>query len=362
MRCERTSHEIVRALRLIPVLCLVSAAWGQTPAAPTRGGGSDQPVVLDVVVTDKSGNPVSGLQQSDFTVLDDKQPQTILEFRGIDEKSKSFPLQVIFLIDAVDSSFRGVSNVRQQLEKYLRQGEGPLPVPMSLLLFTDKSFQAQGGVSRDRNALLESLHSTESGLRNFGRSAGFYAGAEEMQLSLRALEDFTAFEAKQPGRKLLIWLSPGWPLLTGPFVDMTEKHMEEAFHVIVRISTKMREAHVTLYSIDPAGTEDAGEFRTFYYESFLKGVVSPSKVQNGNLGLQVIATQSGGRVLNRNNDIAALIASCVADAKAYYILSFEAAEADHPDEYHNLEIKIDRPGLTARTRTGYYAQRRAATK
>ena len=26
------------------------------------------------------------------------------------------------------------------------------------------------------------------------------------------------------------------------------------------------------------------------------------------------------------------------------------------DEYHTLEVKVDKPGLTARTRTGYYAQ------
>lgn len=236
------------------------------------------------------------------------------------------------------------------------------PVPMSLLLFTDKSFQAQGGITRDRNALVNSVHSADLGLRTFGRASGFYAGAEEMQLSIHNLEDFTAFEAKQPGRKLLIWLSPGWPLLSGPYVDMTEKHMEEAFHVIVRISTRMREARVTLYSIDPLGMDDAGGFRTFYYESFLKGVVSASKVQNGNLGLQVIAVQSGGRVLNQSNDIAGLIGSCVADAKAYYTLSFGAADADHPDEYHNLQVKIDKPGLEARTRTGYYAQRREVAK
>ena len=59
---------------------------------------------------------------------------------------------------------------------------------------------------------------------------------------------------------------------------------------------------------------------------------------------------------------AGLIAGCVADAKAYYTLSFAAAAADHPNEYHNLQIKIDKPGLTARTRTGYYAQRQEVAK
>jgi len=354
--------KIIRVLMLNLIVSLASAAWGQAPAPPARSSATDRPVRLDVVVTDKSGNPVSGLQQSDFTILDDKQPQAILSFRASDETSKDAPLQVILLIDAVNASSRAVSKARQQLEKFLRQGDGKLPVPMSLLLFTDKSIRAQGAVTRDRNALLDSVHSAETGLRDMGRSAGIWGGAEQMQLSLRNLEDFTSFEAKQPGRKLLIWLSSGWPLLSGPNVQLSWKDQEMDFHGIVKLSTEMREARVTLYSVDPLGMDDAGAFKTFEYESFLKGVVSASKIENGNLGLQVIAAQSGGLVLNTSNDIASLIANCVADAKAYYTVSFEAADADHPDEYHNLQVKIDKPGLTARSRTGYYAQRREVAK
>ena len=59
-------------------------AEGATPQAP----GADRRLTLDVVVTDKSGHPVPGLQQQDFTLLDDKQPQTILSFRAVDATSK----------------------------------------------------------------------------------------------------------------------------------------------------------------------------------------------------------------------------------------------------------------------------------
>jgi hypothetical protein len=72
--------------------------------------------------------------------------------------------------------------------------------------------------------------------------------------------------------------------------------------------------------------------------------------------LQVLATQSGGLVLNSTNDLASAIADCVSDANAFYVLSFDAARADHPNEYHALGVTIDKPGLTARTRMGYYAQ------
>lgn len=54
--------------------------------------------------------------------------------------------------------------------------------------------------------------------------------------------------------------------------------------------------------------------------------------------------------------MAAEIAVAVADANAFYVLTFEGLPGDGPNEYHALETKVDKPGLTARTRTGYYAQ------
>ena len=87
-----------------------------------------------------------------------------------------------------------------------------------------------------------------------------------------------------------------------------------------------------------------------------KGVKKPNGVHIGNLGLQVLAEQSGGRALEYNNDVAAEIATSIADTNAFYVLSFNGLPGDGPNEYHALEIKIDKPGLKARTRAGYYAQ------
>jgi VWFA-related protein len=85
-------------------------------------------------------------------------------------------------------------------------------------------------------------------------------------------------------------------------------------------------------------------------------VTSYQKAQNGNLALQVFAAQSGGRVLNSGNDLVKEITSCLEDTKAFYTLSFESPPADRPHEYHQLDVRVDKPGLKARTRTGYYAE------
>lgn len=46
----------------------------------------------------------------------------------------------------------------------------------------------------------------------------------------------------------------------------------------------------------------------------------------------------------------------MADTQAYYELSFSPAPSDRRDEYHHLTIQVAKPGLTARTRDGYYSQ------
>jgi VWFA-related protein len=330
-------------------------AEGTSPQAP----GANRRITLDVVVTDKSGHPVPGLQQQDFTLLDDKQPQTILSFRAVDATSKAadIPQQAILLADAVNASFQSLGSARPQIEKFLRQDGGHLPIPMSLVFLTDSSPQLQPVAISDGNALADSLNASQSGLRTIGRSQGFYGGVDRVRISLRTLEGLASYEATQPGRKLLIWLSPGWPLLSGANVELSKKDQESIFGMVVELSAALREARITLYSIDPLGLADAGGPETFYYQSFLKGVPSANRVQNGNLGLQVLAAQSGGRVLNSSNDITSSIAGCVADASAFYVLTFDSPPADHPDEYHSLQVKIGKSGLTARTRTGYYAQR-----
>jgi VWFA-related protein len=320
--------------------------------------GVDRRISLDVFVSDKSGKPVSGLQQEDFTVLDDHRPQKILSFRATGQTSETAdsPLQAILLVDSVNNGFQGAGQQRQQLDKFLRQNGGQLPIPISLVLLTDTSTHLQPMPTRDGKTLADSLDSNQTGLRPIGNSQGFYGGMDRFQISLRALEALISYEVTQPGRKLLVWLSPGWPLFWGPGVQLTAKDQEFLFSTVVELSAELREARITLYSIDATGVADAGSFRTFYYQNFLKGVTSVGKVQNGNLGLQVLATQSGGRVLTSSNDIAKAIATCLADTNAFYTVSFDSVPADHPNEYHNLQIKIDKPGLTARTRTGYYAQ------
>jgi VWFA-related protein len=314
-------------------------------------------ITLDVVVTDKSGKPIPGLAQQDFTLLDNKQPSKILSFDAIPGGAAAAdpPVEVILLVDEVNASFRAVSSERQEMEKFLKQNGGELERPTSLVFLSDSGIQSTSS-SRDGTALIAQLNQNKNGLRFIGRMQGVYGAGDRVQLSLNALEQFADYESTRPGRKLVIWISPGWPLLSGPRIELSSKEDQSLFKTIVALSDALRQARITIYSIDPLGLGDSGGLRALRYENFVSGVKKANQVHIGNLGLQVIAVQSGGRVFDYSNDVAGEIATCMADAHAFYVLSFEGLPGDGPNEYHALSVKIDKPGLTARTRTAYYAQ------
>jgi VWFA-related protein len=353
-----------RCVHCICLACFLVLCGFAQQSAPLAA--ADRHITLDVLVTDKAGKPVSGLEQQDFTLLDNKQPQKILSFQAVHKgdaaqgaaANSDPPVEVVLLVDEVNTDFTHVSYAREQIEKFLRSDGGELPRPLSLVVLSDSGIAAGNITGQDGNALATELEQNKAGLRSITRSQGIYGADDRIGLSLRALQQLADYETPRPGRKVVIWVSPGWPLLTGPRNELTGKAQQTLFNNVVMLSDSLRRARVTLYSVDPLGTSDTAGFRTFYYEEFVKGVKKASQMQLGDLALQVIATQSGGRVLNSNNDVAGEIASAVSDANAFYVLTFEGLAGDGPNEYHALEIKLDKPGLKALTRTGYYAQPR----
>jgi len=328
-------------------------------ASPPALSGPNRQIALDVQVTDKSGAPIRGLQKQDFTVLDDKQPRDIVSFQAVDSgtaAASAAPVEILLVVDAVNTSYQAVSYERGEIRKFLLRNGGVLAQPTALMIFSDDGVKVQNGSSRDGNALAAEYDRYETGLRTINRSSGFYGASERFSMSLKTVGSLAAYAGARPGRKLVIWISPGWPLLSGPGIEMSDKSRQQLFQSVVAASTELRQAGVTLYDVDPLGLADAGGVRIEYYKQFLKGVPSSSRVLPGNLGLQVLAVQSGGRVINSTNDLATAIVDCAADADAFYVLSFNSNPADQANEYHSLAVVVNKPGTAVRTRTGYYAQ------
>lgn len=314
-------------------------------------------IVLDVVVTNKAGKPVSGLDQQGFVVTDNKKPSEVRSFRAsCGPVPSAEPVKIILLIDEVNTNFSSVAYERNAIKTYLKSNGGRLAYPVSLIFFSDTGSEMSNGASRDGNALAAALEDHDTKLRTIRRSNGFYGAVDRFQLSLQNLRSIVAKEQAEPGRKLLLWVSPGWPYLSGVNVQLTAKEEQSIFDSIVSLSSSMRRAKITLSSIDPLGTADSVTLRTTFWEEFQKGVSAPKNAQAGDLSLQVLSYETGGQVANSNNDVAMLIAKAASDADCYYELTLDVPPAEHTNEYHALAVKMEASGLTARTRTGYYAQ------
>jgi VWFA-related protein len=340
-------------------LFLLSLLFSSVPGLPQQRSAK---LTLDVVVTDKAGAPVGGLTQKDFTLLDNGQPRPLTSFRPVDLAAGTPApyIEVVLVIDAINASVLTADQEREGIIDFLRRNGGKLPVPVSVVLVSDRPDQTRSEASTDGNALAAKLEDYKTGLRTINRSQQNYGALERFQMSMKALDSLADYESKKPGRKLMLWISPGWPSLASGHTDVTDHDQRLIFDTIVTISTQLREEHITLYNVETRGLEATSTAQFNDYNQFLNGVKSTSGAYPQTLSLQVLAVQTGGRVFNRSNNlpgaIASEIATAASDASPFYVLSFTSDRADRANEYHSLQVKVDRPGLIARTRTGYYAQ------
>jgi VWFA-related protein len=362
------------------VTSTVSAAVSNSTATPARGSA---PIQLDVVVTDKSGNPVQGLGMQDFLVLDGSHPTKVDSLEPGDP-----PSQIVLVLDAVNMDVVEVTFVRQEFQNFLRQNDGKLAVPVSIILFTGDGMKIRPAIT-DGNKLAAELDQVQDLLRRADLINGANGDISKFQVSMKWLTTVVKNEAREPGRKLMIWGGPGWPALDGPDFTITSKVLESEFKLIVDLSTSLRQGRISLYSISPALKQvknsttraasqeaipaanktrnNAETFNSanvdysldsgpFAFKSFLKGVKKVENATPPHLGLKVLATQSGGLVLGPGNNLVEQMNQCMKDALWSYKLSFAPPVTEKANEYHELKVEVSKKNLVVRTDAGYYDQ------
>src|SRR5664279_5411459 len=89
--------------------------------APTQYEPSPASICIDVVVTDKAGKQIRGLGASDFTLLDNSQPEKVVSFQTVDgtRSNPDPPVEVILVIDAVNQDRQQVSHTESEIEGFL---------------------------------------------------------------------------------------------------------------------------------------------------------------------------------------------------------------------------------------------------
>jgi VWFA-related protein len=336
-----------------------SASLPASMSSPASVTG-DALVKLDVVVTEKSGKSVAGLEPKDFTLLDNGLPEKTLSFQSFDgiTARPDPPVEVILVIDTLNLTPDKSSLAKSEVERFLRRNNGHLAQPVSIYLLSNTGLSSMPQPVADGNALAEAI-ALGRDLPVVRQSPAFRVGqtyAENGQIvrltaggianrsSVKSLASIAIEERRKPGRKLLFWLGPGWPVevLGGDI----------AFDSITELSTRLREARISLWS----ATEWPYPDTHFAYQDYLAPLKSGERVQSGNLALGVLAIQSGGGLLETSSDLEGAIRKCIEKESTFYTLTFDPPFANEEDDYHDLRLVVGKPDLTALTNTGYYNQ------
>lgn len=306
---------------------------------------------LDVSVVDKRGEPMQGLTPADFELTQDGRSLRLLNV--VQKSAATEPTEMVILIDNVNSWQQLIAMDLKGLESFLTENDGKLALPTTLAISRDDGLQSDMKFTRDGNDLAKRLLDIRLGLQRYPQSAGTSGIQERSIRSLAAMSRIVEQEAQRPGRKIIVWISPGWPSVTAPWNHPTNDQQKRIFAGIVKINELMRRSNIQVDQVNVIGPTQNVSAEN-YYTGFLEPVRKSAGAEFEHLSLQVLTVHSGGAIL-RGNDAGLMLRQCVERSKAYYQVTFEAAPKTSDLAFHKVELSVRQPDATVATRPGYYS-------
>lgn len=322
---------------------------------PVFRAGTNQ-VRVDVTVLDRKGEPVTDLTKDDFDVREDGIPQTIDTIKLVEasgeapENDTSLPIRspqhaaveaarddirvfVIFWDEYHIGQMAPAIRAREALTNFVQFAFGPT----DLVALTDQLTPSDAiRFSRDRRALVEQVHKLKGRqgvylpARSAVEEAQMYRSRDiEMlrsQVTATALESTIAFLGSiKEGRKAILFVSQTIGRVgTGPMDSFT--WLDGAIRTANASNT-------SIYAFDPRGLDIN---------------IRPSDI------LHQLADQTGGKQFSSNQPALSL-REIVRNARAFYLLGYASAKNPADGKFHKIAVKVKRPGIEVRARTGYYA-------
>src|SRR4029077_8285469 len=71
--------------------------------------------------------------------------------------------------------------------------------------------------------------------------------------------------------------------------------------------------------------------------------------------LRTLAENTDGRAIVNRNDLANGMKQIIRDSSAYYLLGYSSTAAPADGKFHEIKVRVKRPGLQVRARKGYWA-------
>jgi VWFA-related protein len=348
-------HRAALIAALAGALSVTLRSRPQDPAPqrpPTFRAGTDL-VRVDVTVIDRRGDPVTSLTPDDFELWDNGQPQAITSFKLVEANGRAADDDVSLAIRHVGhaaaeaarddvrvflifwdeyhiSEFVSALRGREDLTRIVLNGFGAtdLVAIMDPLLTLDAI-----RFTRDRRDLAEQVRKLR------GRRGVYYpprSGIEEAHImEMRNIErvrtqvSVSAIKAAavhlgtlREGRKSLVVVSESLGAPNDVLIDLIHS---------------ANDSNTAIYVIDPRGL----------------------RVERGaSAFLENIARATGGEPLT-TNDIPAAFSRVVKQASAFYLLGYATAGTPMDGKFHEIKVRVKRPGLEVRSRRGYWAPRAA---
>ena len=344
-------------------------------------------VVLDIVVTDKSGHSVDNLTQKDFQVFEEGKPQRIRSLEP--PASHQLPSETIaagisatfdparpasfgrspadiLLLDQLNTHFADSAFARKAMHDFLAAQPPLLAQPTTLLSLynkgsNDQGFKTLAPYTRDRDALLRTLGATPTQyawqLEINGKAD--HGPLERLDQSLRALEEIAQANAAIPGRKNLIWVGGGFPSIDPESIDSGDAL--EVKNTLQHVTDLLLDTRVTLYAIDPTSTaagmtEITDASQMMFAQAAADSLSGPIDPYDANQDFDKLAPLTGGRSVRAMNDVAHQISVSASLGANFYTLAYSPdSSSNEAARYRRIRVDILRPGLTVNTRAGYYS-------
>jgi hypothetical protein len=71
--------------------------------------------------------------------------------------------------------------------------------------------------------------------------------------------------------------------------------------------------------------------------------------------MEIMAEHTGARAIVNTDELGDEIDRMMAEASSYYLVGYQTSNGQPDGKFRRLDVKVSRPGLTVRTRSGFYA-------
>jgi VWFA-related protein len=383
----------VRAILLALLAAGSAPAAGQQPQAPPPApGGADfvldtQEVLIDLVVTDNKGRPVTDLRPEEVRVYERGELQTFTSFgratksgppsvstTRLASDAAPSPLRdhnlVLVVVDRTSIQIGDLRSVYDSTARFVAEdmGEndlvGVFVIATRPILFqnftSDKSIVLDavrratiGGKSDEplfagaseiaRPAIPLPLPSSNISIAPAGADAATLSGGERAirDLSERAdalarlhnLYDVVSEYGRLVGRKSVMFYSEGIPESQGAEVEFLFK----------RLLGAANRYNICFYTVHPGGLRAPGS---------LGGT---RNLSTSNTSLRRLAASTGGVAVYDTNDFYRGFRTLAADLRSYYVLSYAPKDSNFDGGYRPIRVDVLRNNVRVRAREGYFA-------